>query len=368
MWLDRRAYLGDIHLMAQARCLLKKMTPVILAGGQGVRLWPLSQPDVPKAFAPLVADISPFEATLLRVRDRVLYAPPVIVCLHVHCDLVEEALRKHRIDDALIIAEPVGRNTAPAIAAAALVCDADAALMVLPADHYIPDEEAFQAQVQRLAGLVDNKHIVLLGVSAKEPHTGYGYIEHGAVMGDAFKVMRFIEKPSKADAEAYVRSGQYDWNTGIFVSQASALLEAFRRHAPTVLNAVKQGLSTALQERNVLRFGVASLAACPDISIDYAVMEKLENALALPADFEWCDLGHWQALWELGDKDPNGNALYGEAQILDSAGCYVRSADIPLHVIGMQDIVAVSTSKGLFVAPRAQADRIAELVAKEGGG
>ena len=345
------------------------VVPVILSGGSGSRLWPLSREGYPKQFWPLVGGGA--RTMLQETASRAIgpgFAPPVVICNEAHRFLVAEQLREAKIGGARILLEPVARNSAPAIAAAALLlrqADPDAVLWLMPADHAIADVPALHAALEGAVAAARVGRIVTFGMRPTKAETGYGYIEAGGELPglpQVRAVARFTEKPDAATAKALAQGGRHLWNSGMFVATAATLLDELGRYAPTVVEAVERALAAAKRDLDFVRLGEAEFAAAPAISIDYAVMEKTERAAVVPAPIGWSDIGSWAALWEAADKDGAGNATAGPVELMDAEGCYVRSEGILTAAIGMRDTVVVTTEDAVLVMPRARAQDVKALV------
>ncbi len=300
------------------------LTPVILSGGSGTRLWPLSRELYPKQLLRLVGgEHTMLQATVMRLQGLGAGAP-VIVCNEAHRFLVAEQLRVIGVKPRAILLEPVGRNTAPAIALAALVAPDDL-LLVLPADHVIRDVPAFQAAVKSAVIAAERGGLVTFGVVAHSPETGYGYIQRGAADGELFRIRRFVEKPNAERAAEFLASGDYYWNSGMFMFRAQRYLEELRRLAPDIAAAATRSLDTARADLEFLRVDSAEFAACRSESIDYAVMEKTDAAVVVPLDAGWSDVGSWASLHAACEADANGNVTCGDVLIEDSSGNYLYS-------------------------------------------
>jgi len=343
--------------------------PVILSGGSGERLWPLSRAHYPKQLLPLASDRTMLQETALRVADPALYAAPVVIANNEHRFIVAEQLQQIDVTPRRIILEPVGRNTAPAAAVAALALAADdpAALMaLLPSDHVVQDQEAFTAAMAAAAAAAAQGALVTFGIHPRRPETGYGYIKRGEPLTGvegAFAVESFVEKPDLAHAEAYVAAGDHDWNSGMFVFSAQSYLAELERHRPEILAACRRALGEAHQDLDFLRLEGAAFADCASESIDYAVMEPTEHAVVIPSDFGWSDVGAWDALWEVTQKDADGNAVLGDCLLQDVTGSYLRSDDGRLiAAIGLDGMAVISTDDAVMVAPRAQTAAVKTLV------
>ncbi|WP_119166977.1 mannose-1-phosphate guanylyltransferase/mannose-6-phosphate isomerase [Algihabitans albus] len=359
-----------------------KIVPVVLSGGSGTRLWPLSRRSFPKQFADLLGGEPLFRRTLRRVSDAGIFAPPLVVCNLEHRFLVAEELRQAGLEASAILLEPEGRNTAPAAAIAALVAlqrDPAAVLALLPADHLVAEASALAGLLQRAAVVAagdgtlgdgaSGGHLVTFGIVPHRPETGYGYIRVGqALSGDsaraagACEVSAFVEKPDSETAADYLASGDYLWNSGMFVVGAGQLLAEMTRHCPKVLAAAEAALAGAREDLDFLRLEASAFAAAPSISLDYAVMERTDRAAVIPAEVGWHDLGAWPALWSVAAKDRNGNAVVGEAHLTEVRDSYLRADDGRLiAALGLEDMIVVSTHDALLVAPRARAAEIGDL-------
>lgn len=348
------------------------IVPVILSGGSGTRLWPLSRAHYPKQFIRFFdgEGRSLLGATLERLGADQGFAPPILVCNNDHRFLVREEMARAHIEPQAILLEPVARNTAPAVAAAAMFAqsrDADAVLLVMPSDHVMRDTAAFLKCALQAAPIAAQGRMVLFGVKAREPHTGYGYIRQGAALNGAvggFAVEAFCEKPDRAKAEAYLAQDGYFWNSGIFVLSARAYLAELERLAPAIYAAARDALDKATQDMEFLRLEPTAFAASPNISIDYAVMEQTKAAAMLELDVGWSDVGSWAALWEASSRDEQGNAVDGDALLIDTKNCVVRSERSLVAAIGVDDLVIVDTPDALLVADKARSQDVSAVVAK----
>lgn len=347
-----------------------QLQPVILSGGSGTRLWPLSRRAYPKQFLALVDDVTLLQSTAGRLDDlgdEVDVNPPLIVCNEAHRFLVAEQLRANDHAARNILLEPIGRNTAPALTLAALdVRDEDPVLIVMPADHVVRDVAAFSRAVTAgLAHAAEGK-VVTFGIVPDSPHTGFGYIRSGTkVDGDAHALQGFVEKPDRETAEDYVASGDYFWNAGIFVLKASrwlALIEDFR---PDILAAVKQAYESGQRDLDFLRVDQAAFAASPSDSIDYAVMEPLSQrpgeCLVVPLDAGWSDIGAWAALWEVSPQDEAGNACHGDVMAVDAHDNLLHAQHRIVAAVGVRDLVVVETSDAVLVAHKSQAQKVKRI-------
>jgi mannose-1-phosphate guanylyltransferase / mannose-6-phosphate isomerase len=351
---------------------MQHIYPVLLSGGAGTRLWPLSRAMYPKQFIRSLAGQGPclLAATLQRAASEPGIASPIIVCNSDHRFLVEEEAALAGVKPRAIVLEPVARNTAPAIAAAAVLVeadDADGILLVMPSDHVIDDRAKFLAGVRGAAAVAATGKLVLFGIRPTAPHTGYGYIRRGAPLAgfeNAFEVEAFTEKPNPDSAAKYLAAGNYAWNSGIFVLSVRTLLAELSRLAPDLLAAVRVAVGAASADLGFLRLDAQAFAKVPNISVDYAVMERTRAAVVMPVDFGWSDVGSWSSLWDLAARDAQGNAVMGDALLEDTANCYVRSERALVATIGVQDLVIVDTPDALLVADRARAQNVSGLVAR----
>ncbi len=344
-----------------------QLLPVIMAGGSGTRLWPLSRELFPKQFLALDGQRSMLQATVARL-DGLTRTPPLVICNEAHRFLVAEQLRQVDALSRNILLEPAGRNTAPAVALAALQATADSAdplLLVLAADHLIQDTAAFQAAVRTAQPLAESGQLVTFGIVAHRPETGYGYIKRGArVANGAWAVERFVEKPALEVAEAYVASGDYDWNSGMFMFKASRYLEELQLHRPDILAACRAALASPQPDLDFVRIDEAAFRACPDESIDYAVMEKTGSAVVVPMDAGWSDVGAFAALWEVLPHDASGNVHRGDVISHDSQGNLVFAENALVATVGLRDHVVVQTKDAVMVAPRERVSEVKQIVAR----
>lgn len=341
--------------------------PVVMAGGTGSRLWPLSRQLYPKQFLPLADErLTMLQATLQRL-DGLPVAPPRVICHEDHRFLVAEQLRQVGKDGAHILLEPVGRSTAPAIALAALhaVQQApDALLLVLAADHLIADVAAFQASVRTAMPLAQAGRLVTFGIVPDRAETGYGYIERGEPLPEGgFAVRRFVEKPDRERAEAYVAGGAHYWNSGMFLLGAARYLDELRRLAPAMLQACEQAMAAARQDLTFTRVDKAAFEACPEDSIDYAVMEKTDAAAVVPLAAGWSDIGSWSALWEVRPKDEAGNVRHGDVLAHGAQDCYLHAESRLVAAVGVQDLVVVETKDAVLVAHKSRVQDVKHVVA-----
>jgi len=343
------------------------IVPVILSGGSGTRLWPVSRESFPKQLWPLVSDRTMIQETALRATGSG-FAPPLVICNQEHRFLIAEQLRAVGIEGARIVLEPVGRNSGPAIAAAAMLVaedDPDAILWMMAADAAIADPAALQTALAAAEQAAQAGYVVTFGMKPTAPETGYGYIELGAPLADVagvHAVARFLEKPNRETAEELVGGGRHLWNSGMFVFSARTLLREFEEHAPDVLPPVREALSSRSTDLDFIRLGVEAFSACPSISIDYAVAERTRKAAVVPADLGWSDVGSWSALWELGQKDAAGNVATGDVLLEGAENCYVRSDGVLTAVVGLKDVVLVVTDDAVLAMDRGSAQDVKRVV------
>lgn len=343
----------------------RRIHPVLLSGGAGVRLWPLSRRLMPKQLLNLASDRSMLEETVARVLDPARFAPPTVICSEDHRFIIAEQMRGMAPRSALIL-EPTGRNTAPAAAVAALrvvADDPDGVMLVLPADHVIRDGAAFAAAVEQ--GLAAADRLVTFGVAPDRPETGYGYIRRGGALpglDGVFAIDRFVEKPDAATAARLIESGGHFWNSGMFLLPAKLYLQELERYEPGVVAACRAALDGAAHDLDFLRLPAEAFGAAPDISIDCAVMERTDRAAIVPVDMGWTDVGSWSALWDIADKDENGNACIGDTALAGARGCYVRSEGHLTAVVGLDDVVVVTTEDATLVAHKDKVQDVKPLV------
>ncbi len=345
---------------------MTELIPVLLSGGSGTRLWPLSRETHPKQFQPLVGEQSLLQATWRRLDGLAGAGRPIVVANEEHRFMVAEQLRQAGVAPAALLLEPVGRNTAPAIAAAALQAQAgggDPLLLVLPSDHVIRDEAGFRAAVLAALPAAEAGALVTFGIVPTGPETGYGYIQAAGGQG-VRPVGRFVEKPDLATAQAYVASGDYFWNSGMFLFRASRFLGELQRFAPAMVAAVRAALAAGKRDADFLRLDRAAFEACPADSIDYAVMEKTSAAAVLPIDVGWSDVGSWSALWEIADQDPDGNAHHGDVLALGCRNTLAWGGRRLVSLLGLQDVIVVDTDDALLVAARDQVQKVKDIVAR----
>jgi len=342
---------------------MELVRPVLLSGGAGKRLWPLSTRDCPKPLLALFGDESLLAQTVARVSGDPLFDSPVVVCESGTSEAIRRNLEATGAPFTLIV-EPEGRNTAPAIALAALMSGPEDILLVMPCDHKIADDDAFKASVRSALELAQAGQIVTFGITPARATSAYGYIERGEAWRDGvFKVQSFVEKPPLAEAERYCAGGGHYWNAGIFLFRADVILRELEKFAPDVLVAVSAARDAARDVAGVTRAGDAFLAA-PSISIDRAVMEHSSDIVLVPADWGWSDLGTFESVYDEAPHDEAGNSCSGEVTVEDASGCLVRSSGPKVVVVGVSDLVVVATPDGVLVAPRGSSARAAEMGAK----
>lgn len=338
--------------------------PVILCGGSGSRLWPLSREQFPKQLLALTNEYSLLQNTILRVHG-LQSAEPILVSNENHRFVVAEQLRAVDVKHDGIILEPVGRNTAPAIAVAALHARRhghDPILLVLPADHTIKNVAAFQEAIQKAVALANQGALVTFGIVPTQAEIGYGYIRRGQALEQGYKVAAFVEKPALAVAQQYVASGDYYWNSGMFVFKASRFLEELAALEPEMFKACEDALSQSTQDLDFVRLNKEAFLACPDNSVDYAVMEKTQHAAVVPLDAAWNDIGSFAALWEDSTHDAAGNSVQGDVILEGSRNCYVNAQQRLVAVVGADDLVVVETADAVLVAPRHAVQDVKKIV------
>jgi len=343
--------------------------PVILCGGSGTRLWPLSRQALPKQFLPLLSHRSLLQETVLRLQGLPELAPSLVVCNNEHRFLVADQLLEIAAPLGPIILEPAGRNTAPAVAMAAhlaLRTDPDALLLVLPSDHVIRDSAAFRARVEAARPFACDGCLMTFGIVPDAPETGYGYIQRGESLDDggssAFRVKRFVEKPDAVRAAQFLESGDFFWNSGMFLLSARVYLDELDRHAPDVAVAAALAIDKGQADLDFLRPDTEAFLSSPSISIDYAVMEHTHRAAVVPANFGWSDVGSYASLWKEEPKDAQGNAAQGEVSLHDSRGCYVHTEKQMVALLGVEDLVVVATADAILVTTKERSQDVKSVV------
>jgi mannose-1-phosphate guanylyltransferase / mannose-6-phosphate isomerase len=360
----------DRNIRAYSASQLGMIHPVILSGGSGTRLWPMSRALYPKQLLALTGENSLLQQTARRLADDAAFGVPLIIANEEHRFIIAEQMREIGIVPAALILEPVGRNTAPAATIAALRLAAeepDALMLVMPSDHTIVDAAAYRAAIARAAAAARAGNLVTFGVAPERAETGYGYIARGRALdglATAFAVAAFVEKPDPANAERYAASGDYFWNSGIFLFPAALYLAEIERLRPAMLAACRRALAGAQSDHDFIRLDKSAFAECPADSIDYAVMEHTACAAVVPVAMGWSDLGSWDALWEIGAKDERGNALVGNVVAEDTGNCYLRSEAGLVATVGVEDLVVVATDDAVMVAPRTRSQEVKQLVGR----
>jgi mannose-1-phosphate guanylyltransferase/mannose-1-phosphate guanylyltransferase/mannose-6-phosphate isomerase len=340
------------------------MIPVILSGGSGTRLWPLSRGQYPKQFLPLVSEHTMLQETMLRLSGVAELQAPIAVCNEDHRFMMAEQLWEIGTRPAAIILEPIGKNTAPAVAMAALTAKSeDDVLLILPADHVISDKPAFHKAVEQANQLAKQGFLVTFGIVPTEPETGYGYIKRdNTPVGNAFKVAAFVEKPNLETAKRYLDSGEYFWNSGMFAFTAGNFLKELEKFNPAMLDACRRAHAAAKVDLDFVRLDKESFSACPSDSIDYAVMEKSDKVVVIPLDAGWNDVGSWSALWDVTDKDESGNAISGDVLTVDTKNSFIFSEHKLVTVIGVSDLIVVETKDAVMIAAKDRVQDVKEIV------
>ncbi len=343
---------------------MTKITPIILSGGSGTRLWPMSTPERPKQFLALTSDKTMFQMTLDRTKPGDQFGNPIIIANARHREIIEKQLAEAGADNATLLLEPCGRNTAPAIALAALACeDKSSPILVMPSDHVIADISAFHRAIESALPHLDEGWLVTFGIEATAPETGYGYIKLGGELSPSVhRVERFLEKPESAEAEAMLAEGGYAWNGGIFLFRADHYLGALSVHAPDMLAAAHKAMDQAERDGNAVLPDKNSFEACPADSVDYAVMEKSDRVAVVPVSMGWSDVGSWDALAEIAGADESATAI-------ESNGNFVRSDGKRIHLAGLENMIVIASDDDIMIVPRGQSQlvkQIAEAQEKKG--
>lgn len=338
---------------------MAEVIPVILSGGAGTRLWPLSREMRPKQLLPLTGEHTLLQQTAQRVGGR-----PIVVCNQEHRFIVAEQLREIGVEPRAIVIEPVGRNTAPAAAVAAIltVAEPDALLLVMPSDHQVKNADAFRAAVDKAVPLARAGMLVTFGIQPAEANTGYGYIKRGGALDGGFAVERFVEKPDRATAETYLASGEYLWNGGIFLFSARAYLDELGRRLPAMVDHCRAALADGASDLFFFRLGEAAFAAIAGQSIDYAVMEHTDRAAVVPVDMGWSDIGSFSALWAESPQDGDGNVLLGDVIASATRRSYIRSEGRLVATLGVENLVVVATDDVVLVADKAHDQDVKKIV------
>ncbi|MCL1073888.1 mannose-1-phosphate guanylyltransferase/mannose-6-phosphate isomerase [Shewanella dokdonensis] len=342
------------------------LLPVIMAGGSGSRLWPLSRQLFPKQFLTLNGSLSMLQTTTKRLK-HIEHQPPLVICNQEHRFSVAEQLRLTGSQHSGILLEPIGKNTAPAIALAAfysLKKGYDPVMLVLAADHVIKNEQAFCNTVMQAIGSAEAGKLVTFGIVPTSAETGYGYIKRGKAVGDnsVFEVAQFVEKPDYETAENYLASGQFYWNSGMFLIKASRYLDELKRFSAEIYNACAIAVNETNEDLDFIRINSEAFSKCPEDSIDYAVMEKTEDAVVVPMDCQWSDVGSWAALWEISDKDSSGNACKGDVISINCSNSYFHTQEKMIAAIGLDDIVIVDTKDATLVAKKSDVQLVKKVV------
>jgi mannose-1-phosphate guanylyltransferase/mannose-6-phosphate isomerase len=337
------------------------IVPVILSGGAGTRLWPISRVGNPKQLAVLTGTETLIQSTARRLEGLPDLADPIVVCNELHVEPIRRQLRDIGVAPRFIV-EPVGRNTAPAAAVAALAAGTDSLLLVLPSDHVIEDVPSLHRAIDVAAGLAEEGLLVTFGVVPDRPETGYGYIHRGDPLDGAFGIAEFAEKPDEPTAESYIDDGGYLWNSGMFMFRSDVYLAALDEHAPALAGGLAAAITAAEVEGDLLRLDGDTFAACPSDSIDYAVMEHVTNGAVVPLDAGWSDVGSWDALWEISEKDGHGNVVSGDALLEGVADSLIRAGDRLVAVLGLQDVVVVDVGDALLVTRKDRSQEVKTLV------
>jgi mannose-1-phosphate guanylyltransferase/mannose-6-phosphate isomerase len=359
-------------LRNKAKDMTVQIFPVVLCGGSGVRLWPLSRSMYPKQFIPSLngQNETLLGSTLKRLTPELGFEPPTLLCNNDYRFLVQEELDRAGIAPREILLEQVARNTAPAIAVAALSISEqspDAILAVVPSDHIVKDAAIFAESVRKAAEIAAHGRFVLFGIQPDAPHTGYGYIRRGDPLNESpasggYQVSAFVEKPDLPTAERYLAEGGYYWNSGIFVLQASTFLKELGQYAPDIVEHAHSALAAAETDLGFRRLDASAYEQCPKISIDYALMEKTARAAVLPLNSGWSDVGSWSSLWEIGPHDSNGNTVRGDTMLVDTQDSYIHSQGALVATLGVQNLIVVQTPDAVLVADKGRAQEVGTLV------
>lgn len=341
----------------------RTIIPVILSGGSGTRLWPMSRTARPKQLLSLTDAETMLQLTVRRTPAAEGFAPPLIVANAAHADEIEAQLARADATDATLILEPVARNTAPAIALAALVAPADALLLVMPSDHVIADVAAFRAAVAAAAPACADGWLATFGIAPQGPETGYGYIRRGDPIAPGVeRVARFVEKPDYPTARTYLAEGGYCWNGGIFLFSAAAYMAALEQHAPMIAAAARAAMVDARREGRRIHPGAAAFAASPSESIDYAVMEKADRVAVAPVEMGWSDVGSWDALHAIAPRDADDNAQHGEVVAINTKNCLIRSEGPLVAAVGIRDLIVIATGDAVLILPRGSSQEVKRAV------
>jgi mannose-1-phosphate guanylyltransferase / mannose-6-phosphate isomerase len=343
--------------------------PVVLSGGSGTRLWPMSRTLYPKQLLTLLGRDSLLQQTVRRVADDGRFAAPILVANEEHRFIIAEQLREIAVVPRALLLEPIGRNTAPAVCVAALALsetDPDPLMLVMPSDHTIGDIGAFLVAVDIAATAARSGALVSFGIAPERAETGYGYVRRGGTLATegVFAVAEFVEKPGPEQAKQYLASGEYSWNSGIFMFPARLYIDELERLRPAMVAACRRALTEGRRESDFIRLDKDAFSACDGDSVDYAVMEKTRRAAVVPVAMGWSDIGSWDALWEMSGKDREGNSIEGNVVAEDTRNCYLRSEAGLVAAIGIEDLIVVGTADAVMVAPRKRAQDVRKLVAR----
>lgn len=343
---------------------LSKIVPVILSGGSGSRLWPVSTPERPKQLLPLTADETMLQLTAGRIKgfDAASVGRTILVSNAAHADIIDKQLRQSGVDDYQVILEPIGRNTAPAIALAALEAQAEDALLVMPSDHIIADLPAFHEAIARALPLVAHGWLVTFGITPEGPETGYGYIQMGQTCSEAVhEVVRFVEKPDLANAQRMLAGGDHAWNAGIFLFRADAYLVALERHRPDMLAAARTSMAEAKRDGAHVFPDARAFNACPSDSIDYAVMERETKVACVPVSMGWSDVGSWDSLHAVSARCDNDNAVRGDALLLGTRNCLVHSDGPRVTLVNVDDLIVVVSQGEVMILKRGESQKVRQV-------
>ncbi|WPE15961.1 mannose-1-phosphate guanylyltransferase/mannose-6-phosphate isomerase [Candidatus Thioglobus autotrophicus] len=343
-----------------------QIIPVILSGGSGTRLWPLSRKQYPKQYLPLAGDNTMLQETILRLNGLDNLADPIIVCNADHRFLVAEQCQQIGIKNPIILLEPVGRNTAPAIAAAALQSlrdSEDSTLLVLSADHVIQDVDSFHKAINIANQHAQNGKLATFGIVPTDANTGYGYIKSTEENNNgAYKVEEFVEKPDLKTAEVYLEQGGYLWNSGMFMFQAHTFIDELTTHSPNIVTSVNNAVNNAVQDLDFIRLEKQAFESSPSDSIDYALMEKSDNVVVVPLDAQWNDIGAWSALYDIGTKDSQGNVIKGDVITQDTTNTYINADHHMVAAIGVDNLIIIDTPDATFIATQDKAQEVKNIV------
>ena len=345
-----------------------KIVPVVLSGGTGSRLWPLSREAFPKQLLPLTSERSLLQKTAERIVDQNMYERPIVVCNAEHRFVIAEQLRQVGIEPEAIVLEPIAKNTAPAVAVAAMMLserEAEIQMLVLPSDHNIDEAAEFSSAVRTASFAAAEGALVTFGIKPSRAETGFGYIQRGkrfSTQEGCFNVEAFVEKPDAATAKFYVEEGGYDWNSGMFLFTAQAYLAELEQYEPDIVSGCRSAVKAATRDLDFIRLAEEPFADIPSRSIDYAVMERTEHAAVVPADIGWSDVGSWDSLWMIGTKDAKGNVLSGDVVTRNVHNSYIRTEGPLVAVVGLDDIVVISTGDAVLVLPKDRAQDVKSLV------